>query len=120
MGKDRETHQRDLYDAIERGDFPRWTLYVQIMNEEDANTYHIHPFDLTKVWPQADYPLIEVGVLELNRNPENFFADVEQARLPLLRRTSSRESASRRIGCFKDACSRTATRSATASASIII
>jgi len=79
VGKDRETHQRDLYEAIERGDFPRWKLYVQIMNEEDANTYHIHPFDLTKVWPHADYPLIEVGVLELNRNPENFFADVEQA-----------------------------------------
>jgi catalase len=79
MGKDRETHQRDLYEAIESSNFPRWKLYVQIMNEEDANTYHIHPFDLTKVWPHADYPLIEVGVLELNRNPENFFADVEQA-----------------------------------------
>jgi catalase len=79
IGRDRETHQRDLYEAIERGDFPRWKLYVQIMNEEDANTYHIHPFDLTKVWPHGDYPLIEVGVLELNRNPENFFADVEQA-----------------------------------------
>jgi len=81
VGKDRETHQRDLYEAIERGDFPRWKLYVQIMNEEDAHTYHIHPFDLTKVWPHADYPLIEVGVVELNRNPENFFADVEQAGL---------------------------------------
>src|SRR6201982_3220891 len=76
---DRESHQRDLYESIERGEFPRWTLFVQIMNEEDANTYHIHPFDLTKVWPHADYPLIEVGVMELNRNPENFFADVEQA-----------------------------------------
>ncbi len=79
VGKDRETHQRDLYEAIEKGDFPRWKLYVQIMNEEDANIYHIHPFDLTKVWPHADYPLIELGVMELNRNPENFFADVEQA-----------------------------------------
>jgi catalase len=76
---DRESHQRDLYEAIERGEFPRWKLYVQIMNEEDANTYHIHPFDLTKVWPHADYPLIEVGQMELNRNAENFFADVEQA-----------------------------------------
>src|ERR1700716_2903580 len=76
---DRESHQRDLYEAIERGEFPRWKLYVQIMNEEDANTYHIHPFDLTKVWPHADYPLIEVGEMELNRNAENFFADVEQA-----------------------------------------
>src|ERR1700756_1703497 len=76
---DRESHQRDLYESIERGEFPRWKLYVQIMNEEDANTYHIHPFDLTKVWPHADYPLIEVGEMELNRNAENFFADVEQA-----------------------------------------
>jgi catalase len=49
------------------------------MQEEEANTYHIHPFDLTKVWPHADYPLIEVGIMELNRNPENFFAEVEQA-----------------------------------------
>jgi catalase len=79
VGRDRESSQRDLFDAIERQDFPRWTLYVQIMNEQDANTYHIHPFDLTKVWPHGDYPLIEVGVLELNRNPENFFAEVEQA-----------------------------------------
>jgi catalase len=79
VGKDRETHQRDLFEAIERGDFPRWTLYIQIMNEEDVNTYHIHPFDLTKVWPHTDYPLIEVGVMDLNRNPENFFAEVEQA-----------------------------------------
>jgi catalase len=79
IGRDRESNQRDLYEAIERGDFPRWKLYVQIMNEEDANTYHIHPFDITKVWPHKDYPLIEVGFFELNRNPENFFADVEQA-----------------------------------------
>src|SRR6202022_3801039 len=79
IASDRESHQRDLYESIEGGEFPRWKLYVQIMNEEDANTYHIHPFDLTKVWPHADYPLIEVGEMELNRNPENFFADVEQA-----------------------------------------
>jgi catalase len=79
IGKDRETHLRDLYEAIEKRDFPRWKMYVQIMNEEDADTYHIHPFDLTKVWPHADYPLIEVGIMELNRNPENYFADVEQA-----------------------------------------
>ena len=68
-----------LFESIEKGDFPRWTMYVQIMNEEDANTYHIHPFDVTKVWPHADYPLIEVGYFELNRNPNNFFAEVEQA-----------------------------------------
>jgi catalase len=78
VGKDRESHHRDLFESIEKGDFPRWTLYVQIMEEEDANTYHIHPFDLTKVWPHADYPLIEVGYFELNRNPENFFAEMEQ------------------------------------------
>ncbi|OLF53842.1 catalase [Pseudomonas chlororaphis] len=79
IGRDRESHQRDLYESIENRDFPRWTLFVQIMPEQDAGTYHINPFDLTKVWPKADYPLIEVGVMELNRNPENHFADVEQA-----------------------------------------
>jgi catalase len=79
MGGDRESHQRDLYDSIERRDFPKWTLYVQVMPEKEANNYHLNPFDLTKVWPHKDYPLIEVGVMELNRNPENFFAEVEQA-----------------------------------------
>ena len=79
IAADRESNQRDLYEAIERGEFPRWTLYVQIMPEAEAHDYHLNPFDLTKVWPHKDYPLIEVGVLELNRNPENFFADVEQA-----------------------------------------
>ncbi|WP_460122433.1 catalase [Pseudomonas sp. S2_C03] len=79
IAADRESAQRDLYDSIEKGDFPRWKLFVQVMPELDAATYPINPFDLTKVWPHADYPLIEVGVLELNRNPENYFADVEQA-----------------------------------------
>ncbi len=79
VAKDRESHQRDLYDSIERGDFPRWTMYVQVMPEKDADTCPYHPFDLTKVWFHKDYPLIEVGVLELNRNPENYFAEVEQA-----------------------------------------
>ena len=79
IGKDRESHQRDLYKAIERGDFPKWKLCVQIMPEQDAAKVPYHPFDLTKVWPHKDYPLIEVGVWELNRNPENFFADVEQS-----------------------------------------
>jgi len=79
VGKDRESHQRDLFDAIEKGDFPKWNLKVQIMPEEDAKTYRFNPFDLTKVWPHEDYPLIDVGVMELNRNPENYFADVEQA-----------------------------------------
>jgi catalase len=79
IGRDRESAQRDLYESIEQKDFPRWTLFVQIMPEEDAATYRINPFDLTKVWPHKDYPLIEVGVMELNRNAENFFAEVEQA-----------------------------------------
>jgi catalase len=79
IGKDRESHQKDLYESIENGDFPRWNFKVQIMPEKDAATYHFHPFDLTKVWSHADYPLIDVGVLELNRNPDNYYAEVEQA-----------------------------------------
>jgi Catalase len=79
IGEDRESSQRDLYEAIERGDYPKWRFCVQIMPEAEAETYHINPFDLTKVWPHADYPLIEVGILELNRNPENYFAEIEQA-----------------------------------------
>ncbi|MBK7249583.1 MAG: catalase [Gammaproteobacteria bacterium] len=79
IGADRESSQRDLYDAIERGEFPRWKLFVQVMPEQDAARVPYHPFDLTKVWPKKDYPLIEVGVLELNRNPDNYFAQVEQA-----------------------------------------
>ncbi|MFP8836166.1 catalase [Hydrogenophaga sp. XSHU_21] len=79
VAKDRESAQRDLFDAIERGDFPRWTLAVQLMTEAQADACVFNPFDLTKVWPHQHYPLVEVGVLELNRNPENYFADVEQA-----------------------------------------
>ena len=79
IGRDRESHQRDLFDAIDRGDFPRWTLYIQVMPETDAEKVPYHPFDLTKVWPKKDYPLIEVGVMELNHNPDNFYADVEQS-----------------------------------------
>ncbi len=79
VGHDRESHQRDLLSAIERGDFPKWTMAVQIMPEADAEKVPYHPFDLTKIWPKADYPLIEVGEFELNRNPENFFLDVEQS-----------------------------------------
>lgn len=78
-GEDPDYHRRDLYEAIARGETPRWTVKVQIMPERDAETYHVNPFDLTKVWHYADYPLIEVGVLELNRNPRNHFAEVEQA-----------------------------------------
>lgn len=79
IAKDRESSQRDLYEAIENGEYPRWRMQVQIMPEEEAETYHINPFDLTKVWPHADYPLHDVGILELNRNPENYHAEVEQA-----------------------------------------
>ncbi|HZK05465.1 MAG TPA: catalase [Actinomycetaceae bacterium] len=78
-GEDADYHRRDLYEAIERGENPKWTLSVQVMPYEDAKTYRFNPFDLTKVWPHADYPLHEVGVLELNRNPENYFAEIEQA-----------------------------------------
>ena len=79
IGKDRESHQRDLFTSIEQGNYPKWTLFVQIMPEKEAATVPYNPFDLTKVWPHGDYPLQEVGVLELNRNPENFFAEVEQS-----------------------------------------
>ncbi len=79
IAKDRESHQRDLFDAIERGEFPRWKLQVQLMTEDEAERYHINPFDLTKVWYHGDFPLRDVGILELNRNPENFFAEIEQA-----------------------------------------
>ena len=78
VGKDRESNQRDLFDSIENGDFPKWNLKIQIMPEADAKNYRFNPFDLTKVWPHEDYPLMDVGVMELNRNPENYFADVEQ------------------------------------------
>jgi catalase len=79
VGKTRESTQEDLYGAIENGDFPKWTLYVQVMPETDAEKTPYNPFDLTKVWPHGDYPLIEVGVMELNRNPDNYFAEIEQA-----------------------------------------
>jgi catalase len=79
VGNDRETHQRDLFYSIEGGDFPRWTVFIQVMTNEQAKAFPFNPFDLTKVWPKGEYPLIEVGYFELNRNPENFFAEVEQA-----------------------------------------
>lgn len=71
--------QKDLVDSISNGDFPEWTVKLQLMPEKDAETYHINPFDLTKVWPHEDYPLVEVGELTLNRNVENYFAETEQA-----------------------------------------
>ncbi len=79
ISMDRDSNQRDLYEAIERGDFPRWNMKVQLMSEKEADEYHINPFDLTKVWSHKDFPLIDVGVMELNRNPENYFAEVEQS-----------------------------------------
>ncbi|MGE8066465.1 catalase [Pseudomonas sp. NPDC089569] len=79
IGRDRESHQRDLYDSIAAGDFPRWTFYIQVMTEDQARDHDVNPFDLTKVWSHKDYPLIEVGWFELNRNPQNVFAEVEQA-----------------------------------------
>lgn len=71
--------QKDLVDAIERNDYPSWTVKAQIMSGEQAKTYRINPFDLTKIWPHADFPLIEVGQMELNRNVTNYFAEVEQS-----------------------------------------
>jgi len=79
IGKCRESHQRDLFDSIENGDFPKWTMKIQVMTDEQAKNHKHNPFDLTKVWSQKEYPLIEVGVMELNKNPENYFADAEQA-----------------------------------------
>jgi len=79
VAKDRESHQRDLFESIEKGDYPRWKLSIQVMTEQEAARVPYNPFDLTKVWPHKDFPLIDVGILELNKNPENYFADVEQA-----------------------------------------
>jgi catalase len=78
-GTDGDYHQRDLYDAIERGEYPSWTLNMQIMPFEDAKTYRFNPFDLTKVWPHSDYPLIEVGRMTLDRNVTDYHAEMEQA-----------------------------------------
>ena len=79
VATDRENYGRDLLESIERGEFPRWTLSIQVMTDEQAKTHKHNPFDLTKVWPKANYPLIEVGVMELDRYPDNYFAEVEQA-----------------------------------------
>ena len=79
IAKDRENHQRDLLESIDNGNFPKWNMKIQVMTEQQAKDCKFNPFDLTKVWSHTEYPLIDVGVLELNRNPENYFADVEQA-----------------------------------------
>jgi catalase len=78
-GMDGDYHRRDLFNAIDSGDYPSWTLKWQIMPYEDAKTYRLNPFDLTKVWPHKDYPLIEVGKLRLDRNPTDFHTEIEQA-----------------------------------------
>jgi len=78
-GTSPDHHRQDLFGAIENGDFPSWTMFVQIMPLADAEGYRFNPFDLTKVWPHGDYPLIEVGTMTLNRNPENFHAQIEQS-----------------------------------------
>ncbi|MFJ1790189.1 catalase [Kitasatospora griseola] len=78
-GADGDVHRRDLFEAIEGGDFPSWTLHVQVMPFDEAWNYRFNPFDLTKVWPHGDYPLIEVGRFTLNRNPEDHFVHIEQA-----------------------------------------
>lgn len=79
IGRSRETYQEDLFGSIERGEYPQWVMHIQVMPELDAEKTPYNPFDLTKVWPHKDYPLIEVGVVELNRNPDNYFAQIEQA-----------------------------------------
>ncbi|CAK2764780.1 Catalase [Vibrio crassostreae] len=79
VGKDRDSHQRDLFDSIKNGDFPRWKMFIQVMPEAEADSVDFNPFDLTRVWSHSDYPLIPVGEFELNKNPKNFFAEVEQS-----------------------------------------
>ncbi|WP_122261643.1 catalase [Ornithinimicrobium cerasi] len=77
-GTDADFHRRDLFESIERGEHPSWTLSVQVMPYDEAGSYRYNPFDLTKVWPHADYPLHKVGTMTLNRNPQNWFAQIEQ------------------------------------------
>jgi catalase len=79
VAKNRESFQADLFGAIEQGDFPKWKLFIQIMPEAEVGKHWYDPFDLTKVWPHGDYPLIEVGVMELNRNADNYFQEIELA-----------------------------------------
>ena len=79
IAQDRESHQRDLFKAIEQGDYPTWKLKIQVMTQQQAEKFRWNPFDLTKVWPHGDFPLLDVGTMELNRNPDNYFHDVEQS-----------------------------------------
>ncbi|WP_279144768.1 catalase [Helicobacter pullorum] len=79
IAKDRESHQRDLYNSIEKGDFPKWTFQVQILPENEVDKLGFNPFDLTKVWPHSIVPLMDIGEMILNKNPQNYFNEVEQA-----------------------------------------
>ena len=76
---DPDSHQRDLFEAIEKKKYPKWKMYIQVMSEDEANNMEVNPFDLTKMWLKKDHPFIEVGEFELNKNPENYFQDVEQS-----------------------------------------
>ena len=78
-GMDPDSHQRDLFEAIEKGEYPKWKMYIQVMSEKEADESEVNPFDLTKMWLKKDHPFIEVGEFELNKNPENYFQDVEQS-----------------------------------------
>lgn len=79
IANDRESNQRDLFENIENKNYPQWDFQIQIMSEEDANKASFNPFDLTKVWPHSDYPMIDVGVMTLNENPKNYFNEIEQS-----------------------------------------
>jgi catalase len=115
VGKDRESHQRDLFGSIERGEFPRWTLYIQVMTDEQAKKFPFNPFDLTKVWPKAAYPLSKSAILSSIEIPEMSLPKLNR---PLSRPpTSFPGSATRQTRCCRRACFPTATRSGTASAS---
>ncbi|MCL4160542.1 UNVERIFIED_CONTAM: hypothetical protein GTU68_052973, partial [Idotea baltica] len=77
IGETREGYQESLFGTIESGDFPKWDMKIQVMTQEQAAQTPYNPFDLTKVWPHGDFPLIDVGTLELNRNADNYFAEIE-------------------------------------------
>src|SRR5690606_7613754 len=78
VGRTRDGYQEALFGVIEAGEFPQWTVQVQIMTQAEAEDFPYNPFDLTKVWPHAGFPPIEIGVFELNRNPDSYFAEIEQ------------------------------------------
>ena len=118
IGSDRESHHRDLYQAIENRDFPKWKMYVQIMPELEADKVNFNPFDLTKIWSQTDYPLIPVGEFELNRNQKTSMQKLNN--LPLIRQPSFLVLVSHQTRCYKDACLPMAMRSAIVLASITI